>query len=157
MKVGIVFHSQTGTTRNFAETVAKALQAKGHTADVLEISAETDIKPHQADVRLKSFPDCSGYDALMIGGPIWAFGISPVPVAFAAGLKDLAGKKVLPFATMGAPVAIMGGTQGMSRMKRCLEKSGATVLQGVVGTAWARRTDEEKQKVVARIEALLGA
>jgi len=156
MKAGIVYHSQTGTTRDFAEKVAAGMRARGHAVDVIVIEPEGEVRPHQSDVKLKRNPEYGGYDALLIGGPIWAFGMSPVAVAFADGLRDFPGKVILPFATMGAPVAIMGGIQGMAKMRRCLRKSGATVLKGVVGTGWARRTDAEKQAVVTRVLALLG-
>jgi NAD(P)H dehydrogenase (quinone) len=157
MKIGIAVHSETGVTLKFAGMVADRLRSRGHTVEVLPLEPEGTVRPHQSDVKLKSIPDCSGLDVLMIGGPIWAFGMSPVAVAFASSLKNLSGKKVMPFATMASPLPFMGGVQGISRLRRCLEKTGATVLQGVIGTAWAGKAEPDRQKVVDRVSAMLGA
>lgn len=157
MKIGIVFHSQSGRTRELAGMAAEALRARGHEADLLSIEPVVAPQPHQKGVELKSVPDCSGYDMLMVGGPIWAFGMSPVTMAFAGQSKALSGRRVMPFATMSFPFRFMGGMQGIAGLSKALRASGAAVLPGVVGAAWAKKSPSAKQEVVARILAGMGA
>lgn len=157
MKIGIVFHSQTGRTRDMAAMMAEALRAKGHGADLLPVEPEGEVQPHQKSVELKSVPDCADYDVLLVGGPIWAFGMSPVTMSFAAALRDMGGRKALPFATMAFPFRFMGGSQGIAGLSKVLRAAGATVLPGVVGTAWIRKSTEARQEIVNRMLADLGA
>jgi flavodoxin len=157
MRIGIAVHSKTGVSLGFAGMVADRLRGKGHTVEILPLEPVGDPRPHQPGVELKSIPDCSGYDVLMIGGPIWAFGMSPVTVSFASGLTNCQGKRIIPFATMGSPFAFMGGIQGMSKMKRSLERTGAVVLEGVIAASWANKPEPERQKVIDRVAAILEA
>lgn len=156
MRIGVVFHSQSGRTREMATLVAESLRGKGHEADLLSVEPEGDVQPHQKGVRLKEVPDCSGYDVLMVGGPIWAFGMSPVTMAFVEQSKSLSGRRVMPFATMSFPFRFMGGLQGIAGLSRALRASGAEVLPGVVGAAWAKKSPEGRREIVARILAGLG-
>ncbi|HPH40317.1 MAG TPA: hypothetical protein PK274_08835 [Candidatus Fermentibacter daniensis] len=95
-----------------------------------------------------------GYDALLAGGPIWAFGMSPVTPAFASEPDDLAGVKALPFTTADLRFELLGGLQGMSAIGGVLHRKGARVLPGVAGTAWASRFDAEKDSLADRIVTL---
>ncbi|MDM7992217.1 MAG: hypothetical protein QUS11_02780 [Candidatus Fermentibacter sp.] len=155
MKIGIAVHSKSGVTLALAEAAAGRLRERGHEAAVLPLEPEGDVQPHQNDVRLKSTPDCQGFDAMLVGGPIWAFGMSPVALAFASGLGDMKGMKALPFVTMGFRWKLLGGSQGISALSRMLATAGATVLPGVIASAWASRSDAEKKAVIERIVALL--
>lgn len=155
MRICIAVHSKTGVTLALAEAVAGRLREKGHEAAVLPLDPEGDVQPHQKGVRLKNSPGCGGYDALLVGGPVWAFGVSPVALAFASGLGDMKGAKALPFVTMGFRLKLMGGYQGISALSRGLSKTGATVLPGVIASAWAARSDAEKRAVVERIVTIL--
>lgn len=157
MRVGIAVHSKTGASMNFAGVVADRLRGKGHTVEILPLEPRGSVQPHQSGVELKSMPDCSSFDILLVGGPIWAFGMSPVALAFAAALGDLSGKKAIPFATMGAKLKFMGGYQGIASLSRKLVKTGATVLPGVIAAAWACRSDTEKSRIVERVAGLLGS
>lgn len=155
MKIGIAVHSKSGVTLSLAEAAAGRLRERGHEAAVLPLEPDGDVQPHQKDVRLKSTPDCRVFDAILVGGPIWAFGMSPVAMAFASGLGDLAGKRALPFATMGFRMKFLGGAQGVSALGGILLSKGALVLPGVIASAWASRSDAEKNAVIERIVALL--
>jgi flavodoxin len=157
MKAGVFVHSQTGMTKAFAEMAAKAIVAKGHQAEVVVLEPDGEVQPHQKGVRLKAVPHVGGYDVLLIGGPIWAFAMSPVALAFAQGLKDLGGRRVLPFATMASPFRFMGGLQGIRELSKAAGSAGATVLPGVVGTSWAKKSSAARAKVVERVLASLGS
>ena len=155
MRIGIAVHSKTGVSLALAEAAAERLRGKGHEVVMMPLEPEGDVQPHQKGVILKNAPGCPGLDALLVGGPIWAFGMSPVTLAFASGLGDLAGVKALPFATAGLRLKLLGGFQGVSALGRILRGRGARVLPGVVGTAWASRSASEKDAVVERIVTLL--
>lgn len=157
MKISIAVHSKSGVTLALAEAAAGRLRENDHEVTLLPLEPEGEVQPHQKDVRLKSAPDCRGFDAILVGGPIWAFGMSPVAMAFASGLGDLAGKRVLPFATMGFRLKFLGGAQGVSALGGVLRRKGARVLPGVVASAWASRSDAEKNTLIDRIAALLEA
>ncbi len=155
MRICVAVHSKTGVTLALAEAVAGRLGEKGHEVTILPLEPEGDVQPHQKSVRLKNSPGCGGFDAFLVGGPIWAFGMSPVALAFASGLGDMKGIKALPFVTMGFKWKLLGGSQGVSALSRMLARAGATVLPGVIASAWASRSDAEKKAVIERIVALL--
>ncbi len=156
MKVAVVVHSKTGVSLSFAGQLAEALRRDGHEAQVHRIEGEGDVQPHQKDVRLVSSPDLDGCDALVVGGPIWAFGMSPVALAFAGSLGDISGMKVVPFATMGFPFAFLGGLQGVGRLGRLLAERGGNVARGVVIPTMLRRHDVLRLKAVETVRTALG-
>jgi flavodoxin len=155
MKVGILVHSGTGITRRFAGVLAERLREGGHEAEVVPLEAAGEVRPHQRDVVLERVPDCGGYDAMMIGGPVWAFDMSPVVLSFAGSLRDLAGMRVVPFATMAFPFPFMGGTRAVRRLGALLEKAGATVLPGVILGGRTREEAQTGEEAAGRIESLL--
>ena len=119
-KVLVAFFSCTGTTRHMAGQIADELGG----ADMFEIKpadpyteadldwrdessrscAERDdaaVRPALADAA----PDLSGYDAVLLGFPVWWESV-PRTVATFLESVDLSGKTVVPFVTSG------GGDKG---------------------------------------------
>lgn len=136
MNIGLIIHSKTGTTLKFGQMIAENLKESGHTVDIIEL--KTDIPLNTGSVRqAKKFsvlnvPNCEKFDALIVGGPVWAFSASPVLMKCLEGLQNISGKKLLPFVTMSFPFAFMGGLQAIALIKRTATKSGATVLPGKI-------------------------
>jgi len=136
MKIGIIVHSKTGTTRKFADRIADILKKDGHSTDLIQI--ETDVQVESGSVRsckpftITNLPDIKSYDILLLGGPVWGFSASPVIIACIKGLGDLTGKKVLPFVTMGFPFKFMGGKQAVALMSRNAAERKATILPGAI-------------------------
>lgn len=155
MKVGILFHSGTGITRRFAGVLAERLKEGGYEVEVIPLEAAGEVKPHQRDVALVRVPDCSSFDAMMIGGPVWAFDMSPVVLSFAGSLKDLAGTRVVPFATMAFPFPFMGGTGAVRRLGALLGKAGATVLPGVILGGRSRDEAKSGEEAAGKIKNIL--
>ena len=161
MKAIIIVHSNTGTTRKFAERIARRLQADGHTANIVQL--ETDVPITSGSVRkcakfaITNLPDIKEYDAVLVGGPVWGFAASPVIMAGIAALGDLKGKKVLPFVTQGFPFAFMGGNQAIKMMGRHAAGKNATVLPGAVVTKLFHDVDREMDKGAAAISTALKA
>ncbi|MDD4806417.1 MAG: flavodoxin family protein, partial [Candidatus Cloacimonetes bacterium] len=85
MDTAIIYHSETGNTERFANSLAEALKQKGHSVTGIKLQTSAPVK--QASVRDKqeisftNLPDLSAYDLLIFGGPVWAFGPSPVIIA----------------------------------------------------------------------------
>jgi len=136
MDTAIIYHSETGNTERFVNSLADALTQKGHT--VSKIKLQTTHKVKQGSVRNKqeisftNLPDLSAFDLLIFGGPVWAFGPSPVIIAAIKQCAGLHGKIAVPIATMGFLFRFMGGTGALDHMKRELLVRGAKVIPGQV-------------------------
>ncbi|PKM90963.1 MAG: hypothetical protein CVU87_00135 [Firmicutes bacterium HGW-Firmicutes-12] len=145
MNIGITVHSQTGTTLKFAKIIEKELLKRGHTAEIIEL--KTDVPVNSGSVRnskkfsILNIPDCADYDAVLFGGPVWAFSASPVLIACMKELKGLTHKKVIPFVTMGFTFSGLGGSQAIKLMSSMATNSGARVLPGkIVGKLFRNST-----------------
>ena len=55
-RILVAYATKKGSTKEIAEAIAKELQAAGHTADAVEITKEASLQ---------------GYDAVVIGGPMY--------------------------------------------------------------------------------------
>jgi flavodoxin len=82
MKAGVIYFSQTGNTKRFAETITETLK----TAELFDI-ANTDPA---------AVEDC---DVLVIGTPTYGFRPSEEVLAFVEGLPEGAGKRTVLFCT----------------------------------------------------------
>lgn len=148
MNIGIIVHSKTGTTLKLGNLFTEKLRQKGHSVEVTEL--KTDPPVDSGTVRnhppfsLTNLPDCHKYDALLVGGPVWAFSASPVIFEAVKALKDVSGKKVMPFATEGFPFTFAGGKQAIGLMSRILAEKGANVLPGKIVTSLNREKMMEK-------------
>jgi flavodoxin len=152
MKIGIIYHSQSGTTRKLAQHLQTALTQQGHEITMTEL--KTDVEQKGGTIRqpmnftVTNLPDVSAYDALCIGGPVWAFGPSTVTFKAIQQLADLKGKKVLPFCTMGFPLKGMGGKGCIRHFSALLKEKGAEVLPGVIVSKMFHNLEQEIGKAV---------
>ena len=151
MSVCIIFHSETGTTRAVAQRLAAA--TGGDLVEVRDLAGYS-----KAGMYLKGAPralrgelaaiepaliDVSGYDAVVVGSPVWAFNPTPAANAAVAALRGIEEKPAAVFCTSrGAP----GKT--LDRMRAMLVDRGAKV-RGAVSF-----TDRDLQKAGA-VEALV--
>jgi flavodoxin len=154
MRIAVLFHSKTGTTRKFADIIAARLREKMHTVDVIEAVTDVPVKTgpsrQETNFRVTNLPDCAAYDAILVGGPVWGFAASPVVAVCLQGLK-LQGKKFIPFVTMGFPLPGMGGKQAMAFMSRVAAAAGAQVLPGKIVPKMFHRPAELMEKAAAEI------
>lgn len=159
MKIIIIVHSKTGTTRKFAELIADRLKEDGHSIKLVQI--ETDVPIKSGTVRrckkfvITNLPDVTEYDTLLLGGPVWGFSASPVIIACINALGDLNGKKVLPFITGGFPFKFMGGKQAISLMSRNAADKKATVLPGAIVLKLFHDVDGDMNKAAGAISSVL--
>jgi flavodoxin len=126
MRIGIIFHSVTGNTRQVAQILHDALEKRSIDADLLEIKASAD-DPDEVGVTIDERPDLSSYDKLVFAAPVHAFNLSRVMRTYLKEIDDLSGVETAMFITHHFPFAWMGGTQALNTMKRLLVKKGARV------------------------------
>lgn len=156
MKILIVYHSQSGNTKAFAEGISGKLTALGHEVSSFQLETKAPAKMtsvrQKQDIDFVNLPDPQGYDTLLFGGPVWAWGPSPVIIAAMHKMGKLTGKTCLPFATMG----FTGGKTALRYMSRELGTKGAKVLPGAICKHMFHNLDNEIEKEAAKIAVLLG-
>jgi NAD(P)H dehydrogenase (quinone) len=129
MKIGIMVHSYTGNTLMTAEKLRDKLVSDGHDAVVESVTSFVE-NPSPTDViELDKNPDTSGYEALVIAGPVRGFAVSPVVKEYILRIPSLEGKKVNCFVTEFFPFAWMGGKRAVDQMRRLCEQKGAQVVK----------------------------
>lgn len=134
MKIHILVHSKTGNTTRFADAIASRLMEAGHSVNITPLATVSPVKEGSVrapqDIRFTNLPDISDCDLLMLGGPVWAFGPSPVIIAAVKQLGKLSGKTVVPFATMGFPFRCLGGNGALRAIAREAATRGAKIIPG---------------------------
>lgn len=151
MKVNIVVHSQSGHTARVARAVASILRDRGSDPDLMLLRPVGKVHPGATDFSLKSLPEIEPFDALMFGGPVWAFGQSPVIRKCLAEIPSLKGKKALGFVTMGFPFRVLGGTRAIRQINEQLDLLGADVHPGTVLPYTIPPSDEKVKGVAEEI------
>ena len=156
MRIGIIVHSKTGKTLALAQLIEKRLKKQNHGVTLHRLSIDPDIDAPNKPFRIVNPPDITQYDALLIGGPVWAFSASPVAISYLKSLTKIGGKKVLPFATMGFFCACLGGTRALKQMSKAAEANGAAVLPGIVVPTLLRDHEALSDEAADKIVALFG-
>lgn len=151
MLIGVVVHSHTGSTLDFADRIADKLRKKGHSVELTQLKTDGQVRPRQKEVRIVNLPDCSRFDAVLVGGPVWAFDASPVIVTGIKSLKGVSGKKLLPFVTQSFPFESMGGTSAIETMRKAAEEVGAIVMPGIIAPKLFRRHTRLKERLAEQI------
>ncbi|WP_418876703.1 flavodoxin [[Clostridium] scindens] len=136
-KTLVAYFSASGTTAKLAKTLAKAVGADLHeiqpekpytTADLnwqdkkSRSSIEMDDKSFRPAVANR-VENMAQYDTIFVGFPIWWY-VAPTIINTFLEQYDLAGKKVIPFATSG------GSGMGNTNQELADSCKGATVLEG---------------------------
>jgi len=159
MKIAILVHSQTGKTLKFAESLKAKLSANSHEVQLTRLETTMPIKGgsiRQAmDIKFSNLPSVLEADVVLFGGPVWAFGPSPVIVEAIKQLGALKGKKALSFVTMGFPLKGMGGRAALKWMDRTAATQGAKVLPGSICCQMFHNLDAQIEAETKRISALL--
>ncbi|MDR3012338.1 MAG: flavodoxin-like domain-containing protein [Chitinispirillales bacterium] len=159
MKIAIVIHTSTGHTLKFAQAIRDAIEAKnqGHEVDILGLrtigTASPAFIPGGGRFTIKSPPEIDEYDAVLVGGPVWVFGPSPVVMQYIVeDIRTLKGKKALSFVTMWG----FGGKRALRKMDNELEASGADMLEGEALVYFMKANVEKMKAAVGRICEKLG-
>ena len=155
MKIGIILHSQSGTTAKVARVISSLLTDKGYDVDTHLLRTIGKVSPGSSSFELKNIPETDGYECLILAGPVWAFSASPVIMKYINQLGRLNDKKALCFVTKGLPFQWTGGTRALNTMESELALSGAEILPGAILYAFCIRKDSALRKAVEQIVELL--
>ncbi len=132
MKIGVIYYSLTGTTEEFARRIENVLIKNGYNVKSVKIITDVEVTGPGQKFELKMDTDCSEFDVILFGGPVWAFSACPVVIEYIKTSKGLAGKKVIPFVTMGFPFSFMGGNRAINQIKKIAKDMKADIQPGVV-------------------------
>lgn len=145
MKIAIIYHSLSGQTKKLAELLKAKLTQEQHIVSITELATDKPVKGgtirEKINFTVTNLPDLSEFDAICIGGPVWAFGPSTVVYKAILQLPDLKGKMAMPFTTMGFPLTDMGGKGAIKHMSKALSDKGAKVLPGIIIPKMFRKFD----------------
>jgi len=159
MKIAIIVHSQSGKTRKFADSLFDKLSSDGHTVNLTQLETSVPIKGgsvrENMDVSFTNLPKVDDAEMILFGGPVWAFGPSPVIIAAMQQLGNLKGKSALSFCTMGFPYKCMGGNAAIAYMNRVAGTLGAKVLPGSICTNMFRDLNAQIAAETERIAKLV--
>ncbi|MCM2464787.1 flavodoxin family protein [Methanoculleus oceani] len=157
MSVCIIYHSETGNTRIVAEQVAAA--TGGDLIEVKDLAGYSKVgmylkgAPRAMRRELAAIEpaaiDVSGYDAVVVGTPVWAGNPTPAVNAAVAALKGIEGKAAVVFCTSGgAP------RKALDTMTAMLADRGADVRGAVALTAREVRKPEAVESLVGLVRPL---
>jgi len=127
VNIGMIVYSQTGNTRSVAEQLGSKLEAAGHGVTYEAVEVVGQAKPG-GEVQFSAAPDPAPYDAVVFGGQVHAFGLSPAMSAYVKQLGSLDGKRVACLITQSFPFKWMGGNRAMRQMMAALESAGANIV-----------------------------
>ncbi len=153
MKIGIIVHSQSGYTAKVAQYLGSAFRNLGHDTDTILLRTAGKVAPRSTSFEIRNPPEADDYDVIVLGGPVWAFRLSPVIKKYVGMAGRLKGKKVLCFVTKGLPFNWTGGTQALKELNDELALSDATVLPGEIIWAPVNRSEAKLKPVIDRIVA----
>ena len=138
MNIGLVVHSVTGNTQSVVEKVGGALEGAGHRVTALRLEVEGGHRKGEASPPIVSDPDLSGYDALVLGSHVEAFGLAQAMQDYLRRRTVLKGKPLALVLTEQLPYKWMGGRSGLRRMSTlCWEAGGDVRYAGVVN--WSNK------------------
>jgi menaquinone-dependent protoporphyrinogen IX oxidase len=125
MKVLVTFYSRTGLTKKVAAYISEKLE--GHTDEIVDIKNRSGAigyvvagkdATQKKFTQIRSTANLKDYDLIIIGGPVWAWTMSPAIRTYLTENKDiLKTKKIAFFATQGSD----GADKKFKAMQEILE------------------------------------
>ncbi|MDY0151305.1 MAG: NAD(P)H-dependent oxidoreductase [Candidatus Cloacimonas sp.] len=159
MNIAIIVHSLSGNTLKFADSLFNKLTSQGHVVNLTQLETTVPLKSgsvHQKlEINFTNLPKIDEAELVLFGGPVWAFGPSPVIIAAMQQIGNLKGKKALSFATMGFFCAWMGGNAAIAWMNRTAGTLGAKVLPGSICYQMRGKLDAQIAAETERIAQLI--
>jgi len=134
MKIGIVYYSRTGNTKQVAKILEEKFKQKAE-VDLIEIEHAKKpgfFKAGSAAMKQKELPikntdfNMEKYDFLVVGSPTWGGSPSPFIKSFMNKAENIKGKKVAVFGTGMSP--INKREQFNKIMKNNLENAGVKTV-----------------------------
>jgi flavodoxin len=136
MKIGIVFYSRTGNTRQAAKMLEEKLKQKKADVDLIEIehvkrpgfftAGRASSKQLELPMKNTEF-DLGNYDVIIAGTPTWAGKPSPFISHFIKKALNIQGKKMAVFGTGMSPIDRRD--QFIEIMRTTLSQAGVKMLE----------------------------
>ncbi|MCJ7570954.1 MAG: flavodoxin family protein [Candidatus Thermoplasmatota archaeon] len=108
MKIGLVYYSRTGNTRQVAKTLEEKFKEKNAEVDLIEIEhvkrpgyftgGKASTFQQELPIKNNHF-DMQKYDIIIVGSPTWSKRPSPFVKSFINKAENIKGKKVAVFST----------------------------------------------------------
>jgi flavodoxin len=159
MKIGIVYYSRTGNTRQVANMLQEKFKEKKAEVDLIEIEHEkkpgfftagrSAMKQQELPILNKDF-DMEKYNLVVIGSPTWAGHPTPFMKTFLEKAKNMKGKNVAMFGTGMSPIGVR--QQFMEIMKNTVTQAGAKSIDAFLAVNFKRgRLTDGQQHIDAFI------
>ena len=113
MKIGIVYYSRTGNTRQTAKILEEKFNEKNAEVDLIEIehvkrpgfftAGRAAMKQQELPIKNTDF-NMEKYDVIIVGSPTWGGRPSPFINIFIKNAEHIKGKKVAVFGTGMSPI-----------------------------------------------------
>jgi flavodoxin len=155
MHIGIVYFSHTGFTEEFVNRIANGLIKERYHVEIIRLKTNIEVTGPFQGFKILEEPDCSKFDYVLFGGPVWAFSICPVVIEGIKISKGLSGKDVILFVTMGFPFKFMGGTRAINQMSEQVRKMGANVVSQIIIPRLFHDSNALMDKAINEIKGLL--
>ena len=137
MKIGIVYYSRTGNTRQVAKILQEKFKEKKADVDLIEIehvkrpgfftAGRASSKELEVPIKNTDF-NLGKYDVIIAGSPTWAGKPSPFITTFMKKAENIQGKKVAVFGTGMSPIDKRDQLKEI--MKNNFEKAGIKTING---------------------------
>lgn len=160
MNISIVIYSHGGNTLKLAEIARDKLINDGHKVDLVRFDTtpalDTKNPVNANQLKLVNLASVQDADAVVIGGPVWAFRpVAPLPLAIKELGGQLKGKPVLAFVTHSFPWAWLTGTSSVNTLRRLAADQGAKALPGVVLSGAGKQKQESYEAAAEQIRLAL--
>lgn len=133
MSIGILIYSLTGNTLQVAQKIKTRLEEESKSAVIERIEISKDNPNSPAPIVLKTIPDVSKYDKLIIGSPINGFSLSLPMKAYLNNHGNIKGKEINCFVTQHFRQPYLGGNRGIRQMTDlCVKQGGRVRHTGIV-------------------------
>jgi len=145
MKIGIVYYSRTGNTKQVAKTLEEKLKEKKAEVDLIEIehvkrpgfltAGKAASKQLELPIKNTDF-DMGKYDVILAGSPTWAGRPSPFINIFMNKAENIKGKKIAVFGTGMSPIDKR--EQFKEIIRNNLEKAGIKTFDSFLALQFTR-------------------
>ncbi|MBG0786773.1 MAG: flavodoxin family protein [Anaerolineaceae bacterium] len=152
MKIGVIYYSYSGHTALVVDQLVTNLNASGADVSKIVLEPEGPLQLSAITVPLKTQPDVSGFDVLILGTPVHGGRMSAPMLAFLEKVPTLEGKHVAYLLTHFLPRK-WGAVQTIEVMKGLCWERGAKIL-GSADVTWLSLG--RKKQIQAAIEEIKG-
>ncbi len=134
MKVGLVYYSRTGHTKQIIDGIAEELQKENYDIDIIPLELASPWDASADRLPLKALPDVHLFDRLILGTPVHGGRMSAAIRTFLEESEALSDKKVV-FLLTHLFWQGWGADQTIQQMRDLSIAKGATVL-GSANVRW---------------------